>query len=100
MRILWSSYVSQICEWLSYDPNFLYPLLQAYSESNPESLLIFHVNLPKHIAICLSCKKPTRRNSGHSAIYTEYKSLTGTMNFSKNMRSLILYSEMIGACLS
>ena len=39
------------------------------------------------------------RNSGHSAIYTEYKTLTGTMNFSKNMRSLILYSGMIGAYL-
>jgi len=31
--------------------------------------------------------------------YTEYKTLTGTMNFSKNMRSLILYSGMIGAYL-
>src|ERR1043165_498835 len=39
------------------------------------------------------------RNSGHSAIYTEYKTLAGTMNFSKNMRSLILYSGMIGTYL-
>ncbi|CAI2196427.1 11668_t:CDS:1, partial [Funneliformis geosporum] len=37
------------------------------------------------------------RNSGHSVIYTEYKTLTGTMNFSKNMHSLILYSGMISA---
>ncbi|CAI2179682.1 18450_t:CDS:1, partial [Funneliformis geosporum] len=39
------------------------------------------------------------RNSGYNAIYTKYKTLTGTMNFSKNMRSLILYSGMIGAYL-
>ncbi|CAI2197931.1 6152_t:CDS:1, partial [Funneliformis geosporum] len=39
------------------------------------------------------------RNLGHSAIYTEYKTLTRTMNFSKNMCSLILYSGMIGAYL-
>ncbi len=39
------------------------------------------------------------RNSGHSSIYTEYRTLTGTMNFSKNMRSLILYSGMLGAYL-
>ncbi|CAI2197866.1 9634_t:CDS:1, partial [Funneliformis geosporum] len=39
------------------------------------------------------------RNLGHSAIYTKYKTLTGTMNFSKNMRSLILFSGMIGTYL-
>ena len=39
------------------------------------------------------------RNSGHNSIYTEYRTLTGTMNFSKNMRSLILYSGMLGAYL-
>src|SRR5688572_348849 len=39
------------------------------------------------------------RSSGLSSIYTEYRTLTGTMNFSKNMRSLILYSGMLGAYL-
>ena len=39
------------------------------------------------------------RNSGNSSIYTEYRTLSGTMNFSKNMRSLILYSGMLGAYL-
>src|ERR1044071_5978739 len=39
------------------------------------------------------------RNSDHSAMYTEYKTLTRTMNFSKNMCSLILYFGMIGAYL-
>lgn len=39
------------------------------------------------------------RNSGSSSIYTEYRTLTGTMNFSKNMRSLTLYSGMLGAYL-
>ncbi|CAI2193584.1 2010_t:CDS:1 [Funneliformis geosporum] len=39
------------------------------------------------------------RNSKYSTIYSEYKTLTDTMNFSKNMRSLILYSGMVGAYL-
>src|SRR6266542_4708779 len=39
------------------------------------------------------------RNSGSSSIYTEYRTLIGTMNFSKNMRSLILYSKMLDAYL-
>ena len=125
----------QKCEWLSYDDNYLYPLLEAYPEHQiPESLLTFHTRLPKRIAICLSCKNPNTRyafpflypipseiqavplkkrmylspvfihcslgrNSGNSSIYTEYRTLTGTMNFSKNMRSLILYSGMLGAYL-
>ena len=122
------------CKWLPYDENLLYPLLQVYLETESELLLTFHVNLPKRIPICSSCKNLTSRytfpffhpisdeiqavplenrmylspvfihcslgrNSGHSAIYTEYKTLTRTMNFSKNMRSLILYSGMIGAYL-
>ena len=40
------------------------------------------------------------RNSRSSSIYSEYRTLTGTMNFSKNMRSLILYSGMLGAYLN
>ena len=40
------------------------------------------------------------RNSESSSIYSEYRILTGTMNFSKNMRSLILYSEMLDAYLN
>ncbi len=39
------------------------------------------------------------RNSDHSAIYAEYKTLTRIINFSKNMRSLILYSGIIGTYL-
>src|SRR4051794_31795830 len=39
------------------------------------------------------------RNSGSSSIYSEYRTLTGTMNFSKNMRSLILYFGMLDAYL-
>ena len=122
------------CEWLSYDDSYLYPLLQAYPESQPELLLTFHTKPPKHIAVCSSCKNPNTRyafpflhpipneiqavplkkrmylspafihcslgrNSGNSSIYTEYRTLTGTMNFSKNMRSLVLYSGMLGAYL-
>jgi hypothetical protein len=122
------------CEWLNYDETLFYPLLQAYPEKQPELLLTFHVKPPKRIAICLSCKNPTKRyifpflypipneiqavplekriylspvfmhcslgrNSNYSTIYSEYKTLTGTMNFSKNMRSLILYSGMVGAYL-
>ena len=49
------------CEWLLYDENFLYPLLQAYPETQPQSLLTFHTRPPKCIAVCLSCKKPTSR---------------------------------------
>lgn len=124
----------QKCEWLPYDDNYLYPLLEANPESQPESLLTFHTSLPKRIAVCSSCKNPNNRyafpflhpipneiqaipinkrmylspvfihcslgrNSGHSSIYTEYRTLTGTMNFSKNMRSLVLYSGMLGAYL-
>ena len=40
------------------------------------------------------------RNSESSSIYSEYRTLTGTMNFSKNMWSLILYSGMLGAYLN
>jgi hypothetical protein len=124
----------QKCEWLSYDNSYLYPLLKAYPECQPESILTFHTKAPKRIAICSSCKNlntryafpflhpipneiqavPIKkrmylspvfihcslgRNSGHSSIYTEYRTLTGTMNFSKNMRSLVLYSGMLGAYL-
>ena len=122
------------CEWLLYDDNYSYPLLEAYPEQQPESLLTFHTISPERIAVCSSCKNPdTRyafpslypipdeiqaipinkrmylspvfihcslgRNSGNSSVYTEYRTLTGTMNFSKNMRSLILYSGMLGAYL-
>ena len=122
------------CKWLPYDESLPYPFLQAYPEKDPKLLLTFHVNLPKRVAICPSCKNPHRRyafpflypipdkiqvvplenrmylspvfihcslgrNSGHSAMYTEYKTLTGTMNFSKNICSLILYSGMISAYL-
>jgi DNA replication protein DnaC len=122
------------CEWMPYNENFSYPLLQAYPEKQPESLLTFHTRLPIRIAICPSCKKPATRyiypflhpipneiqtiplnkrmylspvfmhcslgrSLGNNSIYTEYKALTGTMNFSKNMRSLILYSGMVGAYL-
>ena len=120
------------CEWLLYNENFSYPILQAYPQEQINSLLTFHTRPPQRIAVCLSCKKPSTRypflflcpipneiknvplskrmylspvfmhcslgrNSANSAIYSEYKTLTGTMNFSKNMRSLILYSGMIGA---
>jgi hypothetical protein len=122
------------CEWLPYVDNYPYPLLEAYPEHEPESLLIFHTRLPKRIAVCKSCKNINNRygfpflypipneiqaipinkrmylspvfihcslgrNSGYSSVYTEYRTLTGTMNFSKNMRSLILYSGMVGAYL-
>lgn len=122
------------CEWLLYDDNYSYPLLEAYPELQPETLLTFHPRPPKRVAVCTSCKKPNTRytfpslhpipneiqavplkkrmylspvfihcslgrNSGLSSIYTEYRTLTGTMNFSKNMRSLILYSGMLGAYL-
>jgi hypothetical protein len=122
------------CEWLPYNENFSYPILQAYPEEQFNSLLTFHAKLPKRIAVCPSCKKPSTRyafpflhpipdeikavslnkrmylspvfmhcslgrNSANSAIYSEYKTLTGTMNFSKNMRSLLLYSGMVGAYL-
>jgi hypothetical protein len=122
------------CEWLPYVDSYLYPLLEAYPEQQPESLLIFHTRSPKRIAVCSSCKNSNNRyafpflhpipneiqnvplkkrmylspvfihcslgrNSGNSSIYTEYRTLTGTMNFSKNMRSLILYSGMLGAYL-
>ena len=122
------------CDWLPYDENYEYPLLTAYPEHQPESLLTFHTKLPKRVATCSSCKNPNTRyeflslhpipseiqavplkrrmylspvfihcslgrNSGLSSIYTEYRTLSGTMNFSKNMRSLILYSGMLGAYL-
>ncbi|GBC30708.2 DNA helicase PIF1, ATP-dependent [Rhizophagus irregularis DAOM 181602=DAOM 197198] len=122
------------CEWLPYNENFPYPLLQAYPEKPFDSLLTFHTRPPNRIAVCLSCKKPSTRyafpflypvpneikavplgrrmylspvfmhcslgrNSANSAIYSEYRTLTGTMNFSKNTRSLILYSGMVGAYL-
>lgn len=124
----------QKCEWLPYDDNFQYPLVQAYPEHHSESLLTFHTKNPKRVSVCSSCKNPNTRypfpflhpipneiqavpikkrmylspvfihcslgrNSGLSSIYTEYRTLTGTMNFSKNMRSLILYSGMLGAYL-
>ena len=96
------------CEWLPYDDNYSYPLLNAYPEYQAESLLTFHVKLPKRIAICLSCKKLNTeiqaillkkqmylspvfihyslgRNSESSSIYIEYRTLIGIMNFSKNM---------------
>src|SRR4051812_37597038 len=122
------------CNWLPYDENFPYPLLQAYPKIPFDSLLTFHNRPPERIAVCLSCKKPSTRyvfpflypipneinavplskrmylspvfmhcslgrNSANNAIYSEYRTLTGTMNFSKNMRSLILYSGMVGAYL-
>ena len=122
------------CEWLPYDENFSYPILQARLQEQFDSLLTFHTRLPPRIAVCLSCKKPSTRyifpilhpipneikavplsrrmylspvfmhcslgkNSANSAIYSEYRTLTGTMNFSKNMRALTLYSGMIGAYL-
>ncbi|GBC19376.2 PIF1-like helicase domain-containing protein [Rhizophagus irregularis DAOM 181602=DAOM 197198] len=122
------------CEWLPYNDNFSYPLLQAYPETEPKSLLTFHIKPPQRIAVCLSCKKPSTRyafpflypipneiqaipigkrmylspvfihcslgrTSGQSAIYTEYRTLTGSMNLSKNMRALTLYSGMLGAYL-
>jgi hypothetical protein len=122
------------CEWLPYDDSYLYPLLKAYPEQQPELLLTFHTRSPKRIAVCSSCKNPNSRyafpslhpipneiqdvplkkrmylspvfvhcslgrNSGNSSIYTEYRTLSGTMNLSKNMRSLILYSGMLGAYL-
>ena len=49
------------CEQLPYDDNYSYFLLNAYPEHQAESLLIFHVKLPKHIATCLSYKKPNTR---------------------------------------
>ena len=49
------------CEWLHYNENVSYPLLQAYPEKQPESLLIFHTKSPRRIATCLSCKNPTKR---------------------------------------
>ena len=51
----------QKCEWLPYDDNYLYPLLEANPESQPESLLTFHTSLPKRIAVCSSCKNPNNR---------------------------------------
>ena len=49
------------CEWLLYDENFPYPILQAYPEEQSDSLLTFHTRLPKRIATCSSCKKPSTR---------------------------------------
>jgi hypothetical protein len=124
----------QKCEWVSYDSNYSYPLLEAYPDCQPESLLTFHTRPPRRVAVCSTCKKPNTRyafpflhpipdeikavplkkrmylspvfihcslgrNSGLSSVYTEYRTLTGTMNFSKNMRSLVLYSGMLGAYL-
>ena len=121
-------------EWIHYDETLLYPLLQAYPDIQPRSILTFHTKPPDRISVCFSCKKPSNRypfpflysipneiqsvpmrkrmylspvfihcslgrSSGQSAIYSEYRTLTGTMNFSKNMRSLILYSGMLGAYL-
>jgi hypothetical protein len=51
------------CKWTHYNENLLYPLLQAYPEKDPLSLLTFHVNLSKHIAICPTCQKSTSRYS-------------------------------------
>ncbi|CAG8740203.1 1386_t:CDS:2, partial [Rhizophagus irregularis] len=42
------------CEWLPYDENFSYPLLQAYPETEPKSLLTFHIKPPRRIAVYLS----------------------------------------------
>src|ERR1044072_6679135 len=49
------------CKWLPYDKSLPYPLLQAYPEKDPKLLLTFHVNLPKYVTICSSCKNPHRR---------------------------------------
>ena len=51
----------QKCEWLSYDDNYSYPLLKAYPNCQPESLLTFHTRPPKRIAVCSTCKKPDTR---------------------------------------
>jgi len=106
------------CEWLHYDENLHYPLLQAYPEEQSELLLTFHVKPPRRIAVCLACKNPTKRyafpflypipneilavplnkrmylspvfmhcslgrNASNSSMYSEYITLTGTMNLSK-----------------
>lgn len=122
------------CDWVGYDETLAYPLLEAYPELEPGSLLIFNTKLPERVAVCSSCKSPGKRypfpflhpvpieiqnvplkkrmylspvfmhcslgrSSGSAAVYSEYRTLTGTMNFSKNMRSLTLYSGMLGAYL-
>ncbi|CAB4414017.1 unnamed protein product [Rhizophagus irregularis] len=49
------------CEWLPYDNNYPYPLLEAYPEREPESLLTFHTRPPKHIAVYKSYKNFNNR---------------------------------------
>ena len=49
------------CEWLIYNENYSYPILVAYPEYEPESLLTFHTRLPKRIAVCSTCKKPNSK---------------------------------------
>src|SRR2546421_3549239 len=41
---------SEKCEWLPYDDNYLYLLLEAYSECQSKDLLIFYTKLLKRIS--------------------------------------------------
>src|SRR5256886_14319894 len=49
------------CEWLPYNEMLAYPLLEAYPEMQPRSLLTFHTRSPERVAVCSSCKNPTKR---------------------------------------
>ncbi|CAJ0864451.1 1012_t:CDS:2 [Entrophospora sp. SA101] len=69
-------------KWTQKIENFECPLIQA----NLNLRLIENPNPPEnHIAVCSSCA------------YSEYQSIVGTFGYSKNIRSLTLYSGMIGA---
>ncbi|PKY26485.1 hypothetical protein RhiirB3_441815 [Rhizophagus irregularis] len=49
------------CEWLPYDDNYPYLLLEEYPECEPELLLTFYTRPPKHIAVYKSCKNFNNR---------------------------------------
>nr|CAG8647514.1 8694_t:CDS:2 [Entrophospora candida] len=63
-------------KWTQKIENFEYPLIQANLNLRPKS---------------------TRKS--YSSAYSEYWSIVGTFGYSKNIRSLTLYSGMIGAFL-
>ncbi|CAG8685037.1 6095_t:CDS:2 [Rhizophagus irregularis] len=58
------------CEWLPYDDNYPYLLLEEYPECEPELLLTFYTRPPKHIAVYKSYFPSSQTaNPFHSAYH-------------------------------
>ncbi|GES92249.1 Pif1-like helicase domain-containing protein [Rhizophagus clarus] len=101
-------------KWIQYSEELSYQFEIAF----PKSKLPLHPYPPAHIAVCSICKSnpnqifpsylipippeiqaiPLSRTPGVIP-FNQYRSIVGTMNYSKNIRSFTLYSGMLGAFL-